>query len=107
MIELKFKDGSTVDVKYPIQLKDSHNNTVYCQWGNGEWIKSEYDKIGNRIYFENENGFWYKREYDDDNNQTYYEDSDGKITGISKHNVVEMTMEEVCKAIGKNVKVIK
>ena len=64
MINLTFKDGRKLDVKYPIELRDYHGNRVY------------------------------------------YEDSNGKITGTSVQ-VVEMTMDEISKVVGKNVKVIK
>ncbi len=106
-IELKFKDGRKLDVEYPIKLKDSHGNITYNENSDGHWAKYEFDANGNITYLENSNCFWAKYEYDDDNNLTYLENSDGSMKGTSKHNVVEMTMEEVCKAIGKNVKVIK
>ncbi len=128
MIELKFKDGRKLDVKYPIILKDSRNNIVYFQWSDGVWIKSEYDSQYNKIYFETSEGSWARCTYDEDNNliydedsdgnwhkceydkdgiETYFENSEGVKKGTSKHEVVEMTMEEICKSIGKNVKVIK
>ncbi len=128
MIELKFKNGNKVDVVYPIILKDSRGNKVYSETesgyyvmyefddkGNetynenshGHWAKREYDINGNETSFEDANGYWVKREFDENGNKTYYENSDGSRKGTSKHDVVEMTMEEVCKSIGKNVKVIK
>ncbi len=104
---IKFKDGSTVDVKYPIKLKDSNGNVVYFENEIGYWHKHEYDEDNNLIFGEDSHGYWVRREYDENGTETYYENSNGKITCTSKHDVVEMTMEEVCKAIGKNVKVIK
>ncbi len=129
MIELKFKDGRKLDVAYPFELKDSRGNTIYRESGidsvthkyaydsngncihyensAGEWSKQEYDENSKETYFENHYSYWRKSEYDDTGNLTYCEDSNGTIEGTSKHDVVEMTMEEICKKLGKNVKVIK
>jgi len=127
VIELKFKDGLSIPVAYPIELKDANGMLVYRGHSNGAFHKYAYDSRKNQTYYENSNGFWAKQVHDERDNQisyedsngdwwkaeyvicleTYYEDSHGAIRGTSVHEVVEMTMDEISKAIGKNVKVIK
>ena len=95
-------DGHWIKREY-----DDDSNETYYEDSGDLWIKREFDINGMEISREDSLGFWQKSEYSDAGDETYYEDSNGTIKGVSKHTVVEMTMEEICKAIGKNVKVIK
>ncbi len=107
MINLTFKDGRKLDVVYPIKLTDSSGNIVYCQRADGYWSKCKYDKNDLQTFFQDSNGYWEKKEWNSNGKITFFKTSEGVKRGTSKHDVVEMTMEEICKSIGKNVKVIK
>ncbi len=109
---------------------DSNDNEIYAEYSTGFWIERKYNEKDQMTYLIDSNGFWQKQQYNPDNGfETYYENSYGDIRGkpvakvlkpafagkISslmaaeavKNVTVEMTMEEISKAIGKNVKVIK
>ncbi len=78
MIDLKLSNGTKLDIKYPIELKDEDGNIVYYQHSNGYWSKHEYTD-GNCTYCQDSNGYWEKREYTN-GNCTYFEDSNGHWT---------------------------
>ena len=117
----KLSNGKELDIKYPIELFDKDGNKVYyenstgywwkCEYQegtavyyeNGFWWKDELDKDGNKVYSEGKTGFWEKREYRD-GIQVYYEDSNGYI--VDNRKPVDMTMEEVCKELGRNVRIV-
>ena len=84
---------------------DSNGNLVYFEDSDGYWLKREYDSNNNEVYYEKSNGYWFKREYDSNNNEVYFEDSDGLIVDRRKEN--EMTLEEICKELGRDIKIIK
>jgi len=76
---------------------------VYFETSEGEWWRSEY-KDDNKVYFEDSDGFWWKSEYEE-GNHVYYEDSNGNIR--DDREAVGMTMAEVIKELGKNIRIIK
>ena len=84
---------------------DSNNNEIYFKNSDGDWYKREFDSNNNQVYFENSNGYWSQREFDSNNNQMYYEDSYGNI--IDDRQVKEMTLSEISKELGYQVKIIK
>ena len=106
-MNLTFKDGSKVDIVYPIRLKDNNGNETYYESSNGYWIKRKFDERGNQLYLEDSTGYWTKREYDDNGNKTYFENSFGNKGGTKRSEVVEMTMDDIEKLVGKKVKVVK
>jgi hypothetical protein len=53
---LKLSNGNELDIKYPIEIKDSNGNTVYCEVSNGSWYKREYNSDGEETYYENSYG---------------------------------------------------
>jgi len=65
------------------------------------------DKNSNKIYFENSNGYWRKSEYDENRNVIYYENSHGEIVDNRPKSIVEFTMEELTKILGKPFKIVK
>ena len=91
--------------EYPITLFDKNHNKIYHENPNGYWSQREFDSNNNEIYFKNSDGDWYKREFDSNNNQMYYEDSYGNI--IDDRQVKEMTLSEISKELGYQVKIIK
>ncbi len=88
---------------------DDNGNETYYEDNTGYWYKHLYDVNGNIIYYENSGGGWYAHEWDDKGNSIYHENSLGVVRGEKSkpNNVVEMTMDEISKVVGKNVKVIK
>jgi len=114
--------------EYPIQLFDSNNNLIYYENLIGYWEKQEFDSNSNKIYYETSNGYWYKTEFDSNNNQIYYENSygewskskydsnsnviyyensDGIIRDKRPKQVKEMTVSEISKLLGYEVKIVK
>jgi len=80
---VKLSNGKELDIEYPIKLLDKDGNEVYFEDSNGDWYKHEY-KDGKMVYFENSNG------YIDDRREP-----------------VDMTMDEVCKLVGKKVRIVE
>ena len=76
----------------------------YYDRPNGDWYEYTYDSSGNELKFKSSTGFWYEYTYDSNGNQLTYKDSDGISEGFD---IEEMTMEEVCKALGKEIKIKK
>ena len=93
--------------KFPFRIKDDSGNKIYIENSNGDWIKSEYDDNGNQIYFENSPGYWYKREYDSNGYRIYFEDNSGYILDKRPKQVIEVTLEDVAKAMKIDVKQLR
>jgi hypothetical protein len=90
--------------KFPFYIEDINKNEIYCEHRTGFWRKSEYDSNGNIIYFENSTGYWIKTEYNSEGIRIYYEDYSGLI---EDNRVVELTMDEIAKKLGIDVKYLK
>ena len=77
-----------------------------------EYLKSEdkeiilYHKNGEiRIkYLEASNGHWWEYTYDDNGNRLTYKNVRGVERGFD---IEEMTIEEICEALGKTIKITK
>jgi hypothetical protein len=41
---------------FPFEIKDENGNTIYREFSNKYWVKSEYDQDGNEIYAEDSYG---------------------------------------------------
>jgi len=120
----RLSNGQDLDIEYPIILCDADGNKVYYERSDDYWTKSEY-KDGNKVYFEDaygfwerneykdgkqvyyecSNGSWYNCEYDEEGNEVYFRDSDGYR--VDNREPVDMTIEEVCKELGRNVRVVE
>jgi len=70
------------------------------------WLQV-YDEKGNQTYYENRYGHWAKREYDDNGNQIYYEDSYEVVIDRRPKPIKELTVNEISKLLGYEVKIIK
>ena len=113
---------------FPFDIKDAKGNQIYCEDSDGYWYKSEYDAKGNEIYLESSNGFWVKHKYNDQGNEIYYGDSKGywrKREYNDQGNVIysidskgfildnrpkpmiELTLEDIAKLKGVDVKQIR
>ena len=105
------------------EVYDEKGNVIYCEEGNGFWIKREYNEKGNEIYSKDSDGYWYKREYDEKGNVIYFENRNGyweKWEYNEKGNVIyfensngkiidkrvkELTIEEIEKLLGYKIKI--
>ena len=76
----------------------------YTELPYGYWSEYTYDKNGNQLTYKDLVGFWSKYTYDKNGNELTYRDSDGDRQGFD---IEEMTMEEVCIALGKTIKITK
>jgi hypothetical protein len=92
--------------KFPFIINDHNGNEIYYEDSSGFWCKREFDSNGNEIYFENSYGTWRKREFDSKGNSIYYENSDGTIID-KRPKTVELTMDEIAKALNIDVNLLK
>ena len=76
----------------------------YLEGESGEWDESTYHTSGIMLTYKKFNGDWGKFTRDQDGKALTYEDSTGYKRGFD---IEEMTMEQVCKALGKTIKIIK
>jgi len=85
-----------------------HKNGKVALWysgeKNGDWYETTYDKNGMTLTSKNSDGYWSKYTRAEDGEELTYENSWGKRRGFD---IEEMTMEEVCKALGKTIKITK
>lgn len=65
------------------------------------------DKKGSIIYAELADNFWFKQELDEKGNREYFENSKGEIIDDRPKPIEEMTLEQVCKELGREIKIIK
>jgi hypothetical protein len=93
MINLKLSNGTKLDIKYPIKLKDKNGKIVYIQWSSGSWTKYEYTN-GKRTYYEDSSGNWEKCEFTD-GERTYCENSKGDKWGTPKSNKKQAILDQI------------
>ena len=92
---------------FPFDIKDAKGNVIYYEYSNGYWCKRERDAKGNEIYYEDSDGYWTKREFDAKGNRIYFEDSKGLIIDKRPKPIVELTLEDIAKLKGVDVKQIR
>ena len=89
-------------------IKLYHKNGKVALWYSGEkngyWFETTYDTNGITLTYKDSGGYWSKCTRDEDGEELTYENSWGKRRGFD---IEEMTMEEVCKALGKTIKITK
>jgi len=102
----EYKDGNQVYREdsngYWWKSEYEDGNEIYCEDSTGFWCRREYDD-DKEAYYENSNGFWSRREYED-GVEVYYENSDGCIE--DNREPVDMTIAEVRKELGKNIRIV-
>ena len=86
---------------------DTNGNQLYCEYSKGYWSKSKYDTNGNPVYYENSKEYWWKSEYDTNGKCIYYEDSYGIIEDNRPKQTVEITLDEIAKALNIPVNQLK
>jgi len=77
---------------------------LYLGRKNGGWLEYTYHKNGMVLTSKNSDGYWSKCTRDEDGKELTYEASNGTKRGFD---IEEMTMEQVCKALGKTIKITK
>ena len=99
--ELTYKnsEGSWDESTY----EDNGNRLTYKN-SQGDWLESTYDENGNRLTYKTSDGYWGKSTYDDNGNELTFKSSEGVERGFD---IEEMTIEEICKALGKTIKITK
>ncbi len=102
--EVYFENSNSYWIKYQY---DEKGNEVYFEDSYGCWVKRQYDEKGNRIYYEDSYGCWAKRHFDEKGNEVYYEDSTGKIIDKRPKQTVEITLDEIAKALNIPVNQLK
>ena len=110
-IRLYHKNGE-VSIRYLEDSKGDWFESTYDDNGNeltyknsdGDWVEYTYDDNGNELTYKNSSGYWRKSTYDDNSNELTYKDSRGVERGFD---IEEMTIEEICKALGKTIKITK
>ena len=84
--------------------KNGEINISYLEVSNGYWWESTYDDNGNELTYKDSDGYWRESTYDDNGNLLTYKNSKGVELGFD---IEEMTIEEICKALGKTIKITK
>ena len=96
---LEFSGGDWLEYTY----NDNGNELTYKN-SSGYWVEHTYDDNGNELTYKNSNGYWWEYTYDDNGNELTFKNSEGIERGFD---IEEMTMEQVCKALGKIIKITK
>ncbi len=66
---LKFKNGKSLDIKFPITILDKNNNEIYHEDSKGYSWKKEFDDNNNELYYEVSSGYSCKKEFDKKSNK--------------------------------------
>ena len=83
---------------------DSNGNELTFKSSSGTWYESTYDSKGNKLTYKDSFGYWSESTYDSNGNELTYKNSGGTSRGFD---IEEMTMDQVCKALGKEIKIKK
>ena len=92
------------DKEIKLYHKNGEEALRYSQFESGWWVEYTCDKNGMTLTCKDSTGDWIKYTRAEDGKELTYEDSDGKRRGFD---IEEMTMEEVCEALGKTIKITK
>ena len=92
------------DTEITLYHKNGEKALCYSGRKNGYWYESTCDKNGMTLTGKDSDGYWSKCTRDEDGEELTYENSSGTKRGFD---IEEMTMEEVCKALGKTIKITK
>ena len=76
----------------------------YMQLESGWWLEGTYHKNGRVLTSKDSGGYWNRFTRDEDGKELTYENSKGRKRGFD---IEEMTMEQICKALGKTIKITK
>jgi hypothetical protein len=76
----------------------------YWEGENEEWNERAYHTSGRLLTYKDSSGYWARYTCDEDGDELTFENSKGNKRGFD---VEEMTMEQICKALGKTIKITK
>ena len=96
---LEASDGHWIEHTY-----DNNGNRLTYKNSRGYWGEYTYGDNGNELSFKSSSGHWRESTYDDNGNELTFKSSEGVERGFD---IEEMTMEQVCKALGKTIKITK
>jgi len=96
---LEVSNGDWMEYTY-----DDNGNRLTYKNSKVYWLESTYDDNGNKLTYKDSSGYWRESTYDDNGNELTYKNSRGVERGFD---IEEMTMEEVCEALGKTIKITK
>ena len=82
--------------------EDNGNKLTYKD-SSGDWLEYTCDDNG-QLTFKSSSGYWWESTYDDNDNELTFKSSEGVERGFD---IEEMTMEEICEALGKTIKITK
>jgi len=84
--------------------KNGEARIMYFEFSDGDWLEHTYNDNGNKLTYKNSEGYWWEYTYDDNGNELTFKSSESVERVFY---IEEMTMEEVCKALGKTIKITK
>ena len=96
---LEFSNGDWMEYTY----NDNGNKLTYKN-SSDYWDEYTYDDNGNELTYKSSRGYWRESTYDDNGKQLTFKSSEGIERGFD---IEEMTMEEICKVLGKTIKITK
>jgi len=85
---------------------DDNGNKLTYKDSSSYWEEHTYNDNdnGNELTYKNSSGDWWESTYDNNGNELTYKNSLGVERGFD---IEEMTIEQVCKALGKTIKITK
>ena len=92
------------DTEIVLYHKNGKKALYYANQKSGWWFEDTYDTNGVILTGRDSDGTWIKYTRAEDGEELTYEDSLGNKRGFD---IEEMTMEQVCKALGKTIKITK
>ena len=84
--------------------KNGGSALIYWESGTSCWFEYTFDKNGKLLAAKDSNDNWSKYTRNEDGKELTFENSHGAKRGFD---IEEMTMEQVCKALGKTIKITK
>ena len=89
-----------------IILYHKNGGTALTYWESGTscWFEYTFDKNGKMLTNKDSMGYWTRYTRDQYGNELTFENSKGNKRGFD---IEEMTMEQVCKQLGKTIKIKK
>ena len=92
-------DGDWLEYTY-----DDNGNKLTYKNSSDSWDEYTYDDNGNELTYKSSRGDWRESTYDDNGKQLTFKSSEGIERGFD---IEEMTIEEICEALGKIIKITK
>ena len=92
------------DKEIRLYHKNGKVSLKYLEFSDGDWLEYTYNDNGNELTYKNSDGYCGESTYGDNGKQLTYKNSRGVERGFD---IEEMTIEEICEALGKTIKITK